>query len=121
MARNYAAEYQRRIERNLAKGLSRDAARGHAKADEPTAKDIADARKNPDGVPIAVLRRAVRANARALFADHPKFSDNRTWMNIKGLKGSEGRKTLKFMLFATADQWAASASAQYDRNPFFYH
>lgn len=32
--RDYRAEYQRRIVRNLAKGLSRAAARGHAKAGE---------------------------------------------------------------------------------------
>lgn len=42
--RNYAAEYRRRIERGMTKGLSRSQARGHPRHHEPYLAEIAKVR-----------------------------------------------------------------------------
>jgi hypothetical protein len=55
-ARDYAAEYQRRVAGALARGLSRSQARGHPKASEA----LASAKRAPKPIPDDQLQRALR-------------------------------------------------------------
>ena len=125
-SRDRAAEYAARTARGEAAGLSSAAARGHAKPGEPTARDVGEAARHPETVPLDVLRRATEAHARAIFRDERqapsdprhRFNDDQVRRNIEQ---TTDRDTLNRMRTISQAEWRELARNQVPGNPFFYH
>jgi hypothetical protein len=123
--RDYAVEYRARIARGEAMGLSKAAARGHPRADEPRAKDIREAARHPDAAPIEALQKAALANARAVWGGAETsrpFSDERFKMRVRQI---DDRETLNKLRTADRETWRRNArEAQANGvkgSPWYYH
>jgi hypothetical protein len=100
--------YRVRLERGVARGLTKRGAVGHARPGETTAKQIQDAKRRPSGGSRNALEMAVLDKARQSFGLSPYFWNPQTFFTkLRSMK----RTDLVKLLQQSPEEWRRRARA----------
>lgn len=130
--RNHRTTYQARIQRNLDRGLSYQAARGHARPGEPTAKALDAVEREVRGGRVATKddwRQAAEASAKVHLNEHRRTAglEPLSKDEIKTLRDQlkeASKDQLRAIYEADYEEWSRRAKEDHDRgleaSPWWY-
>lgn len=119
MARAYTT-YRERIARGMERGLSRSAAAGHPRPNEPTARDLAIVDKLGADAPIHNLRQAVVAHTRAtLPLDEMRGNAPARRLHLEHLIENMTDKQMLFKMYRMSrSEWSEQAERYHDEGMY---